>query len=413
MIRWIDQNLGTAPYDQIEDCCNLYVLDVRDLVDKQGNSEEIIKEKVSNAIVQLNSGKKVVICCDYGISRSNALAAGVLALYKQISFERAVDFVKNVTREKNIKIDVLNIVRKSLGFENKSIGSKETRIMVTGGTGFIGLNVVPKLKNKYNVVTPSRQEVDLECDVIALDLYVKQNSITHILHLANPRIYTGNEAIGESLVILKNVLDVCKENSIKLIFLSSWEIYSGYSADQLIASEKLPPLPTGSYGLTKHFCELLIDNFQQNYGLETLIFRCSPVYGLGSDKPKFLYNFISKAIIGEEIVTHRYLNGFPKLDLLFIDDLTDLICLALEKDHQGIYNVGSGVAISTNIVAELIVNLINSKSNIRFNDISTYSPNIVMDCFRAKQVFGWEPKTMFQDGLRTILSNKYTGKGLI
>ncbi|KKL45641.1 hypothetical protein LCGC14_2353570, partial [marine sediment metagenome] len=73
MITWITEKIGTSAYKDIKKK-DYYILDVRDLVDQRGNKENLIGNKIQEVLVKLNKRKKIVICCDYGISRSNSIA---------------------------------------------------------------------------------------------------------------------------------------------------------------------------------------------------------------------------------------------------------------------------------------------------------------------------------------------------
>ena len=236
------------------------------------------------------------------------------------------------------------------------------------------------------------------------------DDIDCIIHLANPRIYVSNAALGKSLTMLKNVIDVCCDNKIKLIYPSGWEIYSGYRSNFLIASEYLPAHPKGIYGETKTVCENILEYSKINDNLEYLILRFSPIYG-GGDKPKFIYNFIDKAVKNEVITTHQYLNGYPTLDLLYIDDAISAFKLAMNKNLTGSINIGSELGHSTNDVAEMIVKQLKSKSKIQHKKINDYAPNIVMDTAMAKKVLEWEPRTSLDEGIGNIIQkNKCVGK---
>ena len=91
MIRWITQNLGTAAYnDAITISEDFEIVDVRNLVDKEGNTSLEIQKKIDEALLLLESKKRVVVCCDYGMSRSNSIAAGILARHENISIASAV-----------------------------------------------------------------------------------------------------------------------------------------------------------------------------------------------------------------------------------------------------------------------------------------------------------------------------------
>jgi UDP-glucuronate decarboxylase len=401
MIRWISEYLGSSSRDQVETSGDLRIVDVRDLVDKPGNLPQAAREKIAEGVGYLESGKRVVVCCDYGISRSNAVAAGILSSYKNLPFEDAVRQVIKATGEKAIRIEVLSVVREALGL-SASVGTDRKAVLITGGSGFLGSALREQLPTS-RVHAPSRAEIDLNRGAVELDLFVKEHNIGHLVHLANPHVLNTNEAMGETLVLLKNVLDVCRQNDLRLIFPSSWEVFSGYAGDYE-AQENFSPLPKGAYGQTKYLCELLLDHYQKNLGMALVLLRSSPVYGGAGDRPKFIFNFRDKAARNEEIVTHRYLNGFPRLDLLHVDDLTSALVKVIESDYQGTLHVGSGRGISTAEVAGLVVESLGSHSKITHREINEYAANIVMDCARAKSVLGWQPRVSFEEGLRKLLS---------
>jgi UDP-glucuronate decarboxylase len=258
------------------------------------------------------------------------------------------------------------------------------------------------------VIAPTREAVDLVGGSVVLDLLVKEQGIDTVLHLAQPRIYSTNGAMGSSLVMLKNVLDVCVGNGLFLIALSCWEIYSGYKTQELRADEFTPPRPGGVYGLAKLFGEDLIRHHHERDGLAYALLRSSPVYGPGGDRPKFIHNFLQKALQHEAIVAHRYLNGFPKLDLLHIDDLCRAIVSAFHCRPQGTINVGSGIATSTTDVAQALVDLVASKSVIGHHDISEYAGNIAMDTRRAGALLAWSPRIDLAHGLASLVQQAMT-----
>ena len=85
--------LGSAAANEVSDRKDFNIIDVRDLVDKAGNSPEAVRKRIIYGARCLKEGKKIVVCCDYGISRSNAIAAGIIASYEGISFDAAVRLV--------------------------------------------------------------------------------------------------------------------------------------------------------------------------------------------------------------------------------------------------------------------------------------------------------------------------------
>jgi UDP-glucuronate decarboxylase len=406
MIKWITENLGTAEIGDVNDK-GYSVVDVRDLVDKEGNSEQAILEKIDTVIDLLKQNHKVVVCCDYGISRSNAIAVGAIAKYLGYDFDEAVRFVIEETGKKAIHVDVLNSVRHVLGINKRGNMPTNNKILMTGGAGFVGSTLAARLKKGYDLITPTRQEVNLLDGAIELDLLVRNSGVDTIIHLANPRKYTTTESMGQSLVMLKNVLDVCRGNHLNLLYLSGWVVYSGYNSSHLIASESLPLRPKGTYGQTKALCETLLNEYRDAYDFNIYLLRLSPIYGVGSDKPKFIYAFFQKALNNETIFTHKYLNGEPVLDLIHINDAVRAIeCVIKAKpDSSFDLNIGSGVGYATFEIAKMIKEICGSKSTIRHQQINDFVANIVMDISKAKRLFRWQPTIKIREGLKGVIDH--------
>ncbi len=407
-IRWITPLLGTAPASQVCKEPEMNIVDVRDMVDKAGNRADTVLQKITEGCNSLREGKKTVVCCDYGISRSNAVAVGILAKYESIPFEIAVRRVLEATGEKEIKVAPLHAVRKALEGDPKKTRHEKMRILVTGGTGTLGKPISQKIAEEFVVMAPGRDELDLQQGSTQLDLILSEKEIDCIVHLANPRIYTSNIALGDTLTMLRNVLDLCVARDIKLIYLSGWEVYSGYRSIHLKADESLPLLPKGPYAETKYLCEMLIEHSRRTQGLRCTMLRSSPVYGVGSDKPKFIFSFIDKIKRSQRIVTHRYDNGLPALDLLYIDDLVAAVVQSVGSEFSGNLNIGTGVITSTHKVAEILRGLLGGQNEIDSTLIDGDTAGIIMDAGKAQKALGWQPAIGLEQGLRLILSGLKT-----
>ena len=404
-ICWITPLLGTAPALSVSKDADLNIIDVRDLVDKAGNRADSVFNKINEGCESLRAGYKTVVCCDYGISRSNAIAVGILAVYEAISFEKAVRRVLEATGEKEIKVEPLQAVRRALKQDKTSTRHDKCHLLVTGAAGFLGKAISLALAEKFSIFTPSRMELDLQQGSTQLALFVGENEIDSIIHLANPRVYTSNIALGETLTMLRNVVDVCVARDVKLAYMSGWEVYSGYRSSHLIADESLPLFPKGPYAETKYLCEILIENCRRTQGLRCALLRSSPVYGVGGDKPKFIYNFIDKVSRSQRIVTHSYENGSPALDLLYIDDLVAAVMQVITTDFSGDLNIGTGVVTSTPRIAELLRNFLGGQGDIDTTRIDGDTVCIAMDASKANKVLGWKAKVGIEQGLQLILSN--------
>jgi UDP-glucuronate decarboxylase len=410
MIRWISAEIGTAAFDTLDPLPDAFVLDVRELLDKGGNSAVAVRLKIDEALAERRAGRPVVVCCDYGISRSSAIAAGVIAAEEGISYDDAVQRVVDTTGEKAIRIEVLDTVRAALEDPRQTPTPGPSRsILVTGGSGFLGRELASRLRQAYGVTAPTRDEVDLGHDAVALDRLVRERDIDTVVHLANPRIYTTNASLGATLTQLKNVVDVCALHDVHLVFPSGWEVFSGYRATRLLVDESVPPRPGSGYGHAKLLCEHLLAQVHAQTGLRHTVVRIAPVYGPSSTRPKFIWNFVDKALLSAPIVTHRYRNGEPTLDLIHVEDVLAALLAIVEQRPETVLHVGTGVATSTAELARMLVSLTESSSTIDAQDVDGYAPNIVMESGKAQATLGWAPTHALADGLRELIQTKGIG----
>lgn len=403
-IRWITSSLGTGSFKEIERVGDETIIDVRDLVDKAGNRAATIRQKIDLGVDALSKGSKVVVCCDYGMSRSNAIAAAILACFEKKDFDNCLRRVLQATGETEIKLEPLMAVRNALGSSLQPHGiERQSSVLLTGGNGFLGRTVQAAVAGSVKIYAPSRAELDLACGATNLDLLIGENNIDCVVHLANPRVYTSNVAMGQTLTMLRNVLDVCTTRRLRLVYLSGWEVYSGY-AGRLRVDEATPLLPRGPYGETKVLAETLITHCVLTCGLQCALLRSSPVYGRGSDRPKFLWNFIEKAIRHLPVATHCYANGNPELDLLHVDDLVTAIITVVENGFVGTLNLGTGLLTSTRDIAQMVIEKLNSHSRTSQVSIDADTACIAMNWSRAARDIDWKPRITLESGIDDIIS---------
>ena len=389
MIRWITPRLGTAPWGQVQSSSDTHLLDVRDLVDRAGNVPSDVKLKIDEGVEQLSRGKTVIVCCDYGISRSNAIAAGVVAVSDGKTFDEALSDVFQATGEDSVKLEVLSAVRNALG-QRRLLSASSASVLVTGGTGFIGKKLVAGLADHVPVVAPGRDEVDVIGPSFRLDQLVRERQVGTVVHLAHPRILTANRSLGEAITAMKNVLDVCRENDLRLIYVSDWEVFSGYrTPDPIIADETLPPLPESAYGFSKVLCESLARHMADLHGFRYCLVRSGPVFGREGRRPRFIRTFVAKALRNDPIAVHRYRNDLPRLELMHVDDLVAGIRCVVDAEVTGVFHLGSGVLMSTTEIAERVSGKLESGSTIVVKDVDSEVSNVIMSTVKARSRLAW------------------------
>jgi len=402
MIRWIiPDKLGTAPYGDYVTEAKAVEVDARSLVDKYGNSAAALLEKIDQGVRGLRAGQRVVVVCDFGVSRSNTIAAGILARWKNLEIDQAVAEVVSLTGEASIKLDMVEALRGAFG--HRHTAGKRDNILITGTSGFIGAALAKRLTGRFRLFTPSRNELDLLGPSTALDSYCRQHEIGRIVHFAYPRIYTNNEAMGESLRMLRNIMDACKIGGMHLILPSSWVVFSGYRTSGMIADGGTTARPRGVYGETKFLEESLVRSAIDNGELSATIIRLSPVFGAGSLRPRLIRFAHQYLLDGRTIITHRYRNGLPKLQLLFVDDAVSGIAAIVDRGTSPVYQLGGTAAYEPSAIIDVIAKLIHRNAAIEETAINDDTANVFLDCSLVEQELGWRPVTDLETGLSLTL----------
>lgn len=413
MIRWIRDWLGTAAYNDLDRGDSL-VVDVRHHVDKAGNPEHALRRSIETGLAGRREGKRIIVACDFGISRSNAIAAGILSRAEGYSFDQALSEVVEATGETQIKLDMAASVRRALG-EALPIRSK-TAVLVTGGSGFIGRRLVDSLSDRHTVLAPRRSDLDLSAGNLSLARYCESRDVAQIVHLAYPRQYTSPAAVSESLTMLRTLLDVCGTLDMRLIVVSSWVVFSGYKTTSLRADETLPLRSKGTYGDAKLLEDTLLSAYLARGDVRAVLCRLAPVYGPGGERPRLIRTFAEAIAAGRKVATHRYRNGTPALDLLYIEDAVSALRTVLQNDCEGTFHFGTGRLTETPLVARHLSRFLGVCLEHEEIAIEDDTSNIAMDPTKALLKFGWEPKVSVEDGLaETIqsfdLPHSYANRG--
>lgn len=407
MIRWITDQLGTASYydyERLDSIADVQLVDVRELTDSEGNDPGQLLMFIDGAANQLRRGKRLVVCCDKGISRSNAIALGTL-LATGMGYEQALRRLVEELGSTDIDLGLLKDICKLYGFTQQQKPDRPTRILITGATGYIGRAVLDTLGSDYEFVTLDRSRYDLCRDLLLLDAFVNDYQIDSILHLAHPRLRNNISAMGDALMMMKTILELCRLNGLCLVYLSSLIIFSGYTGadtDTIQAGPSLPPRPKGLYAETKYFCDQLVRLYQESSSVPAVVIRPAAVHGPHMDRSTLVSKFFEWAAQNKIIRTHRYRNGLPAFDFLYIDDLVEAIRLALDVRPTIPVHVGTGVATTTYDLARKIVQITDSASQVETVDIHDETSRIIGNPAEAMRQLRWESKVDLEAGLRLV-----------
>ena len=307
------------------------------------------------------------------------------------------------------------------------------KILITGGAGFIGSNLVSRLINENNEIividnlsTGSEKNIEefynmsnfkfIKYDITdssVIDIIKKLNVdiIYNFACPASPKYYLSHpiETWEANVLGVRNLLEVIKNTNIKLFHSSTSEVYGDaleYPQNEEYFGNVNPIGVRACYDEGKRAAESLIYDYIRKYNVDVRVARIFNTYGpkMSILDGRIISNFINQALKNENITI--YGTGNQTRSFCFIDDTIDFIILLMNSNIK-IYkpiNVGNTYELSVNAIANIIKEQLNSNSKIVYlsplsDDPQKRKPNIS----RAKELFNWEPKISFELGLKKTI----------
>ena len=286
-------------------------------------------------------------------------------------------------------------------------------ILVTGGHGLIGTNLVSKLKEmNHNVITVDlNHNADYVLDISSDDLLQIEDPIDIIYHLAAQPYGRGSE-IDPQLDLNYNIrgtLQICylaAHKQVKhIVYTSTMAVYG--NNDNAIESDLLDPL--SNYAVSKLSGEYYIKKFAQQHNFSYSILRLWNTYGPGQDLSNEYKGVVSA--FANQVIKGNMINVTGSLDryrdIIYVDDVVNALLLMLTNNNSDTFNVSTGIKTT---IRELIYSLIQANDKTieeyQINDIGSH-PGDQFGCIgnsdKLKKI-GWFPKTSLQTGIRKFLN---------
>ena len=299
------------------------------------------------------------------------------------------------------------------------------QILVTGGAGFIGSNIVDELIVKKhtvvivdNLATGNIKNINKKakfykvsiCDKKDIDTIFRKEKFDIVIHLAAQLDVRKSvlDPCFDADVNIKgtlNILEACKDTKVKKIIFSSsgGTIYGecGLKApdEQSFAN------PLSPYGVAKLSVEHYIKAYSALYGLKYTILRYANVYGPRQDangEAGVIAIFIGRMTENKEVFVFG--DGKQLRDYIYVKDVVDANIKSLTKGNNEIINIGTQKTFSVNQLVKELSKIINYKQK------AVYKPKRSGELFKsflkiskAKKVLGWEPKADIIKGLKNTV----------
>ncbi len=296
---------------------------------------------------------------------------------------------------------------------------KSSKIVVTGGNGFLGSAVMKKLKESgyENIRTFSSKEVDLTCNDITYHMYqsLKPDVVIHLAAVvggigANQK--NPGKFAHDNLAMGLNIIECAREYGLKKLVI----------AGTICAYPKFTPIPfkednlwngypeetNAPYGLAKKMLLVLAQGYRQQYGLNSVYLLPVNLFGPGDHFdlenshviPAMIRKFHEAKEAGNKDVT-LWGDGSPTREFLYVDDCAEAFVKTMEDyDGPDPINIGSGKEISMLDLANKIQSAVGHEGRIIWDSSRPNGqPRRCLDVTRAKTVLGWESTTSLDAGL--------------
>lgn len=290
------------------------------------------------------------------------------------------------------------------------------KVLVTGGSGFIGSHVVDKLKERgleirvYDGVIPVyRKDIEFYqgsiLDVSALSLAIKDvDVIFHLAAVADVKDVYNDPHYAESVNVrgTANVLEAARKSSVKrVVYGSTTWVYSDAVANEVNEATPLHA-PSHFYTATKLAAEYYCQSYSNLYGIETTILRYGIPYGPRAREGAVIPIFVKKALNGEPITIAG--DGLQFRKFVYVEDLAEGNVLALKSLAKNkIYNIDGKEKVTIKQIAETIKKILGNVK-IEYTPARPGDfPGKEVSSELAKKELGWEAKTSFEDGVRKYI----------
>jgi dTDP-glucose 4,6-dehydratase len=303
------------------------------------------------------------------------------------------------------------------------------RALVTGGAGFIGSHLCERLLSEgykvvcmdnlstgvlENVVPFLASEADFEFidhDVsLHIDFPGELEAIYHFASAASPADFgrIPIEILKTGALGTLNSLGLARARGARFMLASTSEVYG----DPLVHPQRedyrgnvSTTGPRSVYDEAKRYAEALTMAYRRHNRVDTRIVRIFNSYGpkMREDDGRMVPNFIRQALLGEPLTV--YGEGTQTRSVQYVEDLIEGVIRLMDSEETRPVNIGNPVEYSVREIAEMVIELSDSQSEISHQPLPQDDPRKrCPDITRAREALGWEPQTPAREGLAKTLT---------
>ena len=297
------------------------------------------------------------------------------------------------------------------------------KYLITGGAGFIGSHFVSEIIGDAekiivvdNLITGSTSNINKFKDnknfeFVEHDIqhhYDPKENLDYVIHLAScasPVAYSENpiNTLKSGSIGTINALGIARKFNSKFLLTSTSEVYG--DPKQSPQSESYwgnvnPVGPRSMYDESKRFAEAATQAYITEYSVNATIIRIFNTYGpnMQLNDGRVVTNFIKQALNNEDITV--YGDGQQTRSFSYIEDTVNGLMKALYYEKSDIFNIGNDNEITINELAEFIIQLTNSKSNIINKSLPEDDPmQRKPDLTKSQSILGYRPQIDLEEGL--------------
>ncbi|MGN7941395.1 NAD-dependent epimerase/dehydratase family protein [Metabacillus sp. 22489] len=295
-------------------------------------------------------------------------------------------------------------------------------ILITGGYGFIGSFIAERFYKENhsiyiidNLSTGKKENVKFKHKFLIANIederceaFFKSHNIDVVIHCAaqtyvKRSIEEPIKDTSSNIMGLVNILHLSKQYNVKkFVFCSSAAIYGDNQS--LPLTEDLEGDPISPYGINKWTGELYCNKWDELYGVSTLIFRFSNVYGPRqhvSEESSVITYFTKQILAGQPITVHG--DGEQTRDFIYVGDVAEAIYRGVISELSGVYNLSTGLEVTINQLIEEF----SQHSEIKGIEHIDARPGDIrrstLDNSKLKKDLDWVPKYYLAEGLTKVI----------